>query len=45
MILDNEDQRQILLHLINSSTIPGAVLEEALALKIAITNAKVEEGE
>ena len=42
MVLDKEEQRKILLELINSATFPGQFAEEVVALKQAVTNATVE---
>jgi len=41
MVLDSEEQRNILLHLVNSSNWPGSVAEKCIALKESITNATI----
>ena len=42
MILDNEEQRKILLQVINTTNFPGAILEQILRLKYAIIKAKIQ---
>ncbi len=43
MILDNENQRQILLAGINAANWQGSVIEEIVKVKIAIVNAAIAE--
>ena len=43
MILDKEEDRKILLELINLTNFPGIILERILKLKMAITKAEVKE--
>ena len=43
MTLDHEQQRGLLLQLINAAQIPGAHVETVAALKAAVHAAKVEE--
>lgn len=42
MILDTEEQRQILLHIVNGSQFPGAVVEKIAGLKSDIQFAPLE---
>ena len=43
MTLDSEEQRQILLHLLNTAQFPGSYLEKALELKQSLQTAKTEQ--
>jgi hypothetical protein len=45
MILDNETQRQILLQMFDNFNFQGSILEQALALKIAIKAAEITKPE
>ena len=42
MILDNENQRAILLNIINNTQFHGSVVDEVYSVKKAIVAAKVE---
>ncbi len=42
MILDKEDQRKLILQLIEGANISGAYIDMAYELKQAVKNAKVE---
>lgn len=42
MILDSKEQKQLLLDLVNSSTVPGSAIEQIYLLKQAILGAKIE---
>ena len=41
MILDSEEQRQILLDLINSAAVQGTAIEPVYWVKMAVVNAQV----
>ena len=43
MILDNENQRRLMLNAINVCNWPGQVVEEIVKLKIAIASAPISE--
>lgn len=43
MTLDNEQQRTILLQLIDAANVPGKAIEQVMAIKVAISIAQITE--